>query len=563
MSTASQHALSWKHILVAVPVGIVASLVTLAFRHAIALTDTLLFSQGEDITQGMQVWPWYLWPLIVGGGGVIAGFFLRYALRLEQQEPRRSDYLDVINARLDAVPGRTSLFRSLSSLASISSGASVGREGPMVQLAALSGSLMGRWLFKSATLKNSDVVAMAATAGLASVYHAPLAAAIFVAEIGFGISAIQRLIPLVVSAAVAVLTMWALGYRSAIYSLSEIAFNLTPQSLLLTIVLGLLAGFMGWGIIWLLARSKRLFSTISYLPLRLGLGGILVGVLAFGSTGVLGNGYEMIVAILSQDWLLSALVMLLVLKLLATAVSVGSGAVGGLFTPSLLMGALTGAIVAQLATAAGFPAGSTALFAAIGMGAMLAAVSQAPLMAMLMVLEMTLNSSLLFPTMIACVLATMTVYRLHAASTYPLINMYFRRSDAKYNFDNGIVSQFVIPGATLTPQESAGKALALSSLKRERFVYVINDVGRFLGVVSIHDIAQRVLEGQITLNSPVSCVMDEDFPFICAGQTIKEGWDAFARVTLERLPVVNNPQEKKLLGALTKTSLIQQAKDFL
>ena len=86
----------------------------------------------------------------------------------------------------------------------------------MVQLAALCGSIIGRFLPAATLLKNSDVVAMAAAAGLASVYHAPLASAIFVAEVAFGISALQRLIPLVISAAVSVMTLWWLGDRSAL-----------------------------------------------------------------------------------------------------------------------------------------------------------------------------------------------------------------------------------------------------------------------------------------------------------------------------------------------------------
>lgn len=72
-----------------------------------------------------------------------------------------------------------------------------------------------------------------------------------------------------------------------------------------------------------------------------------------------------------------------------------------------------------------------------------------------------------------------------------------------------------------------------------------------------------MLDKEITLDSPVSCVVDSTFPTIFESQTITEGWEAFARITLERLPVLNNPVERKYLGALTKTSLIQKAKDFL
>nr|WP_279234013.1 chloride channel protein [Pantoea sp. MQR6] len=549
--------------LIAIPVGFAASLVTLAFRGIIELINHLLFGSSSEITEAMHVWPWILWPLLVGAGGLLAGFFLRYAVNIEQQQTLKTDYLEVINARLDAVPTKTSLFRALSSIASIGSGASIGKEGPMVQLSALCGSMIGKFLPASLNLKNSDVVAMAAAAGLSSVYHAPLASAIFVAEIAFGISALQRLIPLIISSAVAVMTMWTLGFRSALYPLADVNFHMDASSLFMTVIIGLCAGLAGWLLITLIARSKKLFSRVSSLPLRLGAGGFAVGLLAIVSTDILGNGYEVIVKVMAGNYLLPGLLLLLVLKTLATSLSVGSNAVGGLFTPSLLIGALLGVVLATCGLALHLPLGNSLLYAAIGMAAVLAAVSQAPLMAILMVLEMTLNSSLLFPLMIAAVLASMVVYRLQSASTYPVVSNHFNRSEAKYDFDNMRVAELIIPGAALKPQESVGQALAVSSLKRERYVYVINDEGAFLGVVSIHEISRKVLAQEITLDSPVQQVMDDNFPCVYQNQSMREGWEAFALVTLERLPVLNNPHERRFLGALTKTSLIQKAQEFL
>jgi len=559
----SKHALNWTTLLIAIPVGFAASLVTLAFRGIIELINHLLFGSSSEITEAMHVWPWILWPLLVGAGGLLAGFFLRYAVNIEQQQTLKTDYLEVINARLDAVPTKTSLFRALSSIASIGSGASIGKEGPMVQLSALCGSMIGKFLPASLNLKNSDVVAMAAAAGLSSVYHAPLASAIFVAEIAFGISALQRLIPLIISSAVAVMTMWTLGFRSALYPLADVNFHMDASSLFMTVIIGLCAGLAGWLLITLIARSKKLFSRVSSLPLRLGAGGFAVGLLAIVSTDILGNGYEVIVKVMAGNYLLPGLLLLLVLKTLATSLSVGSNAVGGLFTPSLLIGALLGVVLATCGLALHLPLGNSLLYAAIGMAAVLAAVSQAPLMAILMVLEMTLNSSLLFPLMIAAVLASMVVYRLQSASTYPVVSNHFNRSEAKYNFDNMRVAELIIPGAALKPQESVGQALAVSSLKRERYVYVINDEGAFLGVVSIHEISRKVLAQEITLDSPVQQVMDDNFPCVYQNQSMREGWEAFALVTLERLPVLNNPHERRFLGALTKTSLIQKAQEFL
>ncbi|WP_075182680.1 chloride channel protein [Pantoea sp. 1.19] len=563
MQAGSKHALNWTSVLVAIPVGIVASLVTLLFRFVLERSNALLFASEPDITRGIAHYPWYAWPLIVGLGGVVAGWFLRYATDLERRQTIKTDYLEVINARLDAVPTKTSLFRALSSLASISSGASIGKEGPMVQLSALAGSLMGRFCFRRLPLRNSDIVAMAAAAGLASVYHAPLASAIFVAEIAFGISAMQRLIPLIIAAGSGVLCMWLLGFRSALYPLAAGNFALTATGIGLSLVIGLAAGLLGWLMIWLIARSKRLFGRIAALPLRLGVGGALVGILAIASTDILGNGYEVIVAIMAGRLLLATVILLLILKMVATAVSVGSGAVGGLFTPALLIGALLGVLCATLVVRLGLPAGDVLLYAAVGMGAVLAAVSQAPLMAMLMVLEMTLNSSLLFPVMLASALAAMTMYRLQATSAYPVVSGHFSRSEAKFDFDNGVIGQFIVSGAALQPDETVGNALAVCSLKRERFVYVIDAQGTFLGAASMHDISRQILEQRLTLDSPVALVTDSQFPCVYQQQTIREGWNAFAAVTLERLPVLNNPQERKYLGALTKTSLIQQAEAFI
>nr|WP_325177512.1 chloride channel protein [Pantoea sp. 1B4] len=136
--------------------------------------------------------------------------------------------------------------------------------------------------------------------------------------------------------------MWTLGFRSALYPLANANFAMDLSSLLMTVVIGLCAGLAGWIVIKCIARSKVLFSRVASLPLRLGAGGFAVGLLALISTDILGNGYEVIIKVMAGHYLLPGLLLLLVLKTLATSLSVGSNAVGGLFTPSLLIGALLG-----------------------------------------------------------------------------------------------------------------------------------------------------------------------------------------------------------------------------
>ncbi|WP_338111568.1 chloride channel protein [Rosenbergiella australiborealis] len=555
--------LSWYGLSLAVPIGIAGACVTLMFRWAIALFNLAVFGRSDDITQAMRVWPWYDWPIIVAVGGAIAGILLHFAVKFEKQTAIKSDYLDVINARLNAVPTRSSILRACSSMISISSGASIGKEGPMVQLAALCGSWSGRFVPRRLAIANTDLVAMAAAAGLASVYHAPLASTVFVAEIAFGISALQRTMPIMLAAVTAVLTMWLFGFRSPLYPLMDIQFTVQIIPLLITLLVGVLSGFMGVGFITLTQKTRQLFTIIPSLPVRLACGGAVVGGLAIISPAILGNGYEVIVNLFAGHYLLPMLVVLLVLKMIATSCSVGSGAVGGMFTPALMIGATLGGICGVASQHLGVTLASPWLFAAIGMAAVLSAISQAPLMAILMVMEMTLNSSLLLPLMIACVVATMIANQCHSSSTYPLIGTHFSRANAKFTFDQTRISEVIIPGACLFPQDSVEQALNASKHKRERYVYVVDEKNTFLGVVSIHKIVEKVLAKEITLTSPVEKVMEIDFPYVYQEQTLREGWEAFSRVTLERLPVLNDPQQRQFVGALTKTSLIQQAESFL
>lgn len=550
-------------VLIAIPVGAIAALVTLCFREVLLWINQQLFGGRTDITVAMTVWPWYFWPLIVAAGGVLAGGILHYALTLEKQQSLPTDYLQVIHLRLDAVPTRPSLLRALSSLASIASGASIGKEGPMVQLSALSGSLLKKLLASRWQLQTTDLVAMAAAAGLAAVYHAPLAAAIFLAEIAFGVLALQRLVPLIIASCSAVLTVRCLGSSSALYPLSELHFSLTFTTIALAILAGLLSGLTGCLFIWLTGVVRSGFKKIASLPLRLGVGGLIVGLLSLLTPAILGNGYQVIVMIIHGGYWLPALVVILILKLLATVCSVGSGAVGGMFTPSLLIGACLGSVLGIGALSIGLQAGSPWLFAAIGMAAVLAAMSQAPLMAILMVLEMTMNSSLLLPLMLACGIATLVAFRFQKGVSYSLVSTHFSKSTAKFGFDHTSIRDLVIEGAMLQPQELVSKALALSSVKRERYVYVVDENQKFMGVVSVHNIASQVLSGQLTLSSPVSLLIEADFPCIYQDQTLREGWEAFTYITLERLPVLDNPEQRRLVGALTKTSIIQRAGSFL
>jgi CIC family chloride channel protein len=199
--------------------------------------------------------------------------------------------------------------------------------------------------------------------------------------------------------------VYALVDPKPLYAAAPIA--MLPSSLLFTLLAGILFGGLGWGFLSLVERSRSLFARVQSAPARLGLGGLMVGLLSAFVPEVWGNGYSVVSATLSGSEPWQWLALILVTKVVATSWSSGSGAIGGMFTPSLFVGATAGGVVSQIATV-WLPAawiGDPRSLVVIGMAAVLSAATHAPLMAITMVLEMTNEFQLTVPVMLACAVA--------------------------------------------------------------------------------------------------------------------------------------------------------------
>jgi len=552
----------WINLLIAIPAGIIAALVTIGFRGAISGINGLMFTDGTDITKAFVEYPRMVWPLITAAGGIIAGFILLWAISVERKHGKMPDYLDVIDQRLPGIPLRSTLLRAASSLASIASGGSIGREGAMVQLSALSGSLLGRFS-RFPGLHQSDVIAMAAAGGLAAVYHAPFAGALFVAEIAFGVTAVQRLIPLFISASVAVLTVRSVTDYEPLYLYSSATFSPSPGAIVTVLAIGVVTGTLGPLFIASIDKVRQWMKPISHPALRLGLGGLAVGLVAMVSPLVLGNGFEVIDLILNDGNLHTSLLLVLVLKIVATAITVGSGAVGGLFTPSLLIGAASGALVCTFLQSLGFDPGPVGLYAAIGMSALLAATSHAPLMSIMMAFEMTLNSSLLFPLMLATAISYVVASRLKAGGTYPVLTRHNARFAAKNEFEYSSVASLITPCSRMVVDSTLAEVVSEGLKQRTRYVYVVDRQERFLGVVPTNVLASGIIDGSLRADGPITAFIEQEFTTLYQDASYEQAWAMFSDSPLERLPVLENAETRRLLGVITKASLLNKAKTFL
>lgn len=390
--------------------GFLGALVTVLFREGIHGMEWLLSGHsGSLVAMSMSLPPWerFLFPIV---GGVAAGLVLQEVGR-RLKGPRTTDYMEAIAVGDGWISVRHSLVKAVSSLFTVASGGSIGREGAMVQLSAMVASTLGR-LARFPRDPMRLLVAAGAAAGLASAYNAPIAATIFIAEIVLGSIAIDHIGPLIIAAVIANITVHDVFGYAPVYDIPD--FHIVSDwELGLYLVLGLLAGHMAPIFLNLLERSHHLFARMPVpLAVRLGIGGLIVGAISVYEPQVWGNGYSVVNAVLLSPWMWQALLTVLVLKMLSTAATHGSGAVGGAFTPTLFVGALLGALFGTLVQVV-IPEGTAPpnAYAVVGMGAMLAGTTHAPLMSILMVFEMTMDYQIVLPLMLAVIVAHYTSRR--------------------------------------------------------------------------------------------------------------------------------------------------------
>ena len=388
----------------AVLAGLLAAAATQGFRALIESVEWLATGRtGGLVAVSESLAPWHR-ALVVALGGLGAGLILRWGLRWAARGPKGAAHLDYMEAAREGqylLNDRTTIVRSLSALLSVGTGASIGKEGPMVQLSAWFASWLARLYPLSADERNAILVCGIA-AGIGSAYHAPVAGVVFVLELALGHFARHTIAPVLIAAATSSALIYWLVEPEPLYVMPSVV--LVPTSLGVAIAAGIVCGGIGWALLELLELCRKLFGLIDSLPRRLALGGVMVGLISAAVPDVWGNGYSVVSEVLQGNMAWDWVAVIMAAKVLATVLSSGSGAIGGVFTPTLFVGATSGYLLAQLASFGLDPSlvGDPRVLAVIGMAAVLAAVTHAPLMAIVMVLEMTNQFQLTVPVMLAC-----------------------------------------------------------------------------------------------------------------------------------------------------------------
>ncbi len=405
-------------LLLGVGVGILTGLTAVAFRSLIIFSNSLFFPHDPHQILLIGRWWRYLAFLIPAMGGLLVGGIMYLFFRKEEPLSGVPEVMAAVSLKGGLLNPKMGL-KGLLSAITIGSGGSAGPEGPIVEI----GSSLGSYLGQKLKLTGNELRLMAgcgAAAGIAAVFGAPLGGVFFALEIILGEFAINTFAPVVLSAvAASVISRSFLGDQpafqvTAVTSLSSL-YDIIPF-----IVLGLLSGLISVLFINAIYEGQSMFGRYKFSSwLKPAVGGLMVGVLGLALPQVLGEGYQSVTSILNGNILWWTALLLVFAKILATSLTLGSGAPGGSFAPAIFIGAMLGGAFGQL-LAVLFPGFfvHNASYALAGAAGVVAGALNAPLTAGLIIFEITGTYKVVLPAMIVVAISAMITKRMKGASVY-------------------------------------------------------------------------------------------------------------------------------------------------
>lgn len=549
------------HLLLAGGVGMIGGLTNVGYHLISQLAKLLVLSDTGDlgeIASALAPWQRLLVPTL---GGIAAGLVLFLGLRLISN-PGLTNLLEAIVAGDGRLRLRPALMNAASSLISLCTGASIGREGLLIQLSATLASKCGQFA-NWPPYRLRLMVACGAAAGIAAGCNAPIAGAVFAAQIVLGNFSMSLFAPLLVSSVVASVlsrTFFGSGHWFEAPSFEFTRLSQLPWFLLL----GLLSGLIGATFLRALRIGEGLFARVPF-PIfgRMGLAGLLVGAVSLKYPDVWGNGYAATDQLLRTEPEILIVLGLLLAKFFATTVAVSSGTVGGVFTPTLFLGAALGSVFEALLHLGGMATSlPTGCFALVGMGSTLAATTHSPLLAVIMLFELSLNYSLMPPLMLACAVSTLVARRLQVESVYTeplrrkgleLDRESLRPGAATENTVADLMRQPVSPLRENTPFRQIADRFLMSP---NNFLPVVDAENRLLGIVALHDMKQYLNMGEELSSVIASDVMRPPPDCLVPGQRLADALPVLLSSELRNVPVVDSLSRFRLVGAVERAEAL-------
>jgi len=559
----------------AVGVGVAGALGAIGFRWLIELFQAAFWSgasgvsavfaghppDADDLVSTVRSLPWY-WVVAApaAGGALVAPFVWRFAR--EARGHGVPEVMEAVALRGGMIRPRVALVKTLASALTIGSGGSVGREGPIVQIGSAVGSAIGQ-LLRLPPREVRTIVGCGAAAGIAATFNAPIAGALFAVEVILGDFAAVQFTPIVIASVVAtVISRGALGNFPAFevphYQLVS-GWELAPY-----VGVGIAAGAAGVLFQQTLSWSEDRFERLRLPVWAKGLlGGAAVGGLgAAGFPHVFGVGYGSITAAMTDQLPVVTMAALLAVKVVSTSLTLGSGGSGGVFAPSLFMGAMLGGTLGSLIHGA-FPESTAAggSYALVAMGGMVAATTRAPITAIIMIFELTGNYTIIPALMATCVVSMLVATLLSRDSIYTM-KLHRRGIDLAPEQDPNVLRGLSVRDLIDRAPERLPASADLQTIV-DRIVqsdhtefFVVNERGELLGTIYLNALRRLIPEINLLREVVVaSDLLETDTPYVTEEDDLAHVMQIFSQDTYEEIPVLDD--DARLVGSVHKRDVIE------
>ncbi len=541
-------------------VGLVAALGVVGFYKLIDLAHHAFFAWPETLLPSLGLLAYR--PLVTAIGAIAAWYTMR---RFGQGNDGLNipDLQRAVVRREGEIPTQPALARTAASAITIGSGGSAGSEGPVAVFGALVASRLSS-LFRFSGTRTRILVGAGAAAGIAAAFNAPLAGAFFALEEILGSFSTAAFAPVVISSVVAAMVSRAVFGNHPVFPVPiEQAYSLTREVVLFYPVLGLVTGLASVLFVRVYFGVDGLRERLRVSPVWIAAaGGAVVGGFAFLSRGLLMGSGHLAIPLDSFTQLAWYLVALLALaKIVATSLTLNTGGSGGLFTPSLYVGASIGSAFGMMLMAF-FPSLhlSPAPYALVGMGSVVAAALNAPMTGIFMVWEMTGNSTIMLPLMLSVVVSHAIARRLERDSLY---SGWLRRRGEHFEHgeDKDVLAGLRVEDAyerqpTVIPAGAAANLFLvhLGSPGQDLFP-VVDNANALVGVLTVSDLARIAREHPERHASLTAAQAAQPSEAVHPGDSLLEAMRRMGARGLGALPVVQ-PGGSRLLGLLSRRDML-------
>ena len=540
-------------IVLAIITGSAAALGAVVFREAIVLMQSVTFGAALDkmseIIGGVPQWHIVAVPTV---GGLLIGLFIHYFM--PGRRPRGvSDVMEAAALRSGAITLKEGLGAAAVSAASIGVGASVGREGPVVHLGATLSSLVATRL----RLSRSQAVTLlgcGVASGVAASFNAPIAGVFFALEVVIGHYALSAFAPIVIAGVVGTII-------SRLYFGNFPAFVIPDQSIVsfwefpAFALLGVVCAVAAIVFLRSIDLSAKLFDRLPVVGwIKTGIAGLLTGVIALAFPQVLGVGYEATDIALKGQYELAILIALAVAKMAASAICLGGGFGGGIFSPSMFIGAMVGGAFGIVATQI-FPHLSSghAAYTLVGLGAVSGAMLGAPISTILIVFELTADYALTIAVMLAVVIASVITQQVrgHSFFTWQLDR---RGINVKGGRERGLMTSTHVEDVMSHRFTAVPRSLNINGVREKLLsaphseLFVVTEEGALCGTITLADLADGAFDHSLDGVVNAGDVARLHPPSLEAGSDLNAALGTMQSTGEEHLAVVENHASMKLVG---------------